>query len=158
LKIEYIDINKLKMAEYNPRKLLSPEDEEFKMILNSIDNYGIVEPIIVNDDFTVIGGHQRINVLKHLGFINVPCNVVNLDKIKEKKLNLALNKVSGKWDEEKLYKILDELKLDNEDFLNLGFSEDEFKKLEDKFKEIGGSADDYNGLCLLHFRMNKPKL
>lgn len=139
MKVEYIDIDKLKLAEYNPRKLLGPDDEAFKNILNSIDSYGMVEPIIVNDDFTVIGGHQRINVLKHMGWAHVPCNIVKLDKVKEKQLNLALNKISGDWDEEKLYKILDDLK--DEDFSNFGFSEDEFKKLEDDFKDLDNNEN-----------------
>lgn len=67
MKIEKIKIEKLKPAEYNPRKDLKPEDEEYQKIKKSITEFGYVAPIIVNSNMTVIGGHQRFKDIKRIG-------------------------------------------------------------------------------------------
>ena len=102
MNIQKISIEKLKPAEYNPRKDLKPEDEEYQKIKNSLVEFGYVAPVIINADMTVIGGHQRIKVLKELEYEEIQCIVVDLDKNKEKALNLALNKISGEWEIDKL--------------------------------------------------------
>jgi len=58
-----IKIKDLKFADYNPRKKLKPKDEEYKKIKASIENFGYVDPIIINKDNTIVGGHQRALVL-----------------------------------------------------------------------------------------------
>ena len=63
-----LSIGQLKPAAYNPRKQLKPGDKEYEKIKHSIQEFGYVEPIIVNYDMTVIGGHQRLTVLKELGY------------------------------------------------------------------------------------------
>lgn len=68
MNIQKINILKLKPSEYNPRKDLQPEDEEYIKIKNSILEFGYVAPVIINSDMTVIGGHQRLKVLKELGY------------------------------------------------------------------------------------------
>ena len=88
---------------------------------------------------TVIGGHQRLKVLKELGYEQIQCIIVNLDKNKEKALNLALNKISGEWDDEKLEQILAELKETDIDMNITGFSNDE---IDDILKEVIGSKED----------------
>lgn len=139
MNIQKINILKLKPSEYNPRKDLKPEDEEYKKIKNSILEFGYVSPIIINSDMTVIGGHQRLKVLKELGYEQIQCIIVNLDKNKEKALNLALNKISGEWDDEKLEQILAELKKTDIDMNITGFSNDE---IDDILKEVLGSKED----------------
>lgn len=122
MNIQKIPINKLKLAEYNPRKSLKKGDAEYEKLKNSIEMFEIVDPIIVNKDYTVIGGHQRLKVLKDLGYKEVECNVLDLPKDKEKALNIALNKISGEWEFEKLSDILEEIK----DFkYETGFDENE---------------------------------
>ena len=74
-------------ASYNPRKKLKPGDKEYEKIKNSIREFGYVEPIIINSDMTIIGGHQRATVLADLGYTEVECIVVDIDKNKEKALN-----------------------------------------------------------------------
>ena len=59
---------------------------------------------------TVISGHQRLKVLEELGYNEVECVIVELNKNKEKALNIALNKISGDWDNAKLEELLAELK------------------------------------------------
>ena len=94
MKIQKIIINKLIPATYNPRKDLKPSDAEYQKIKKSILEFGFVSPLVVNKDMTVIGGHQRLKVLQELGFESVECIIVDLDKTKEKALNVALNKIS----------------------------------------------------------------
>lgn len=56
-------------ADYNPRKALRPSDPEFRNIEHSLREFGYVDPIIINRDGTIIGGHQRATVLKALGYV-----------------------------------------------------------------------------------------
>ncbi len=139
MNIQKISIEKLKPAEYNPRKDLKPEDEEYQKIKKSLIEFGYVAPVIVNADMTVIGGHQRLKVLKELGYTEIECNVVDLDKDKEKALNIALNKITGEWDNAKLEELLAELKETNIDMDMTGFS---FDEVDNMLKDITGSKED----------------
>lgn len=139
MKIEKIKIEKLKPAEYNPRKDLKPEDEEYQKIKKSITEFGYVAPVIVNSNMTVIGGHQRLKILKELGYIDVECVIVDLDPNKEKALNIALNKISGDWDNDKLEELLSELKQTDIDMDVTGFS---FDEVENILKETLDSKED----------------
>lgn len=135
MNIQKIQINKLIPATYNPRKDLKPDDEEYIKIKNSIESFGFVSPLVVNKDMTVIGGHQRLKVLIELGYTELECIVVDLDKTSEKALNVALNKIQGDWDEEKLEDLLKELKLENFNLDLTGFNSDEINDLLDDFCE-----------------------
>ena len=139
MNIQKIRIDKLKPATYNPRKDLKPNDPEYIKIKNSIENFGYVSPLIINNDMTVIGGHQRLKVLKELGFTELECIVVDLDKTNEKALNIALNKIQGDWDEEKLEDLLQELKLQNFDTNLTGF---DFDEVDEMLKDMNGSKED----------------
>jgi len=126
-----IEIKKLKFAEFNPRKM---SEKELNQLKKSLKRFGFVEPVVINKDTTLIGGHQRVRAWKEMGNTKVPYIQVDLDKIKEKALNLALNKISGEWDTEKLYKVIDELRITEElDFT--GFDEKEVSKILDGFLE-----------------------
>ena len=129
MKMEKIEINKLKMADYNPRKKLTEKDPEYIKIKNSISEFGYISPIIINSDMTVISGHQRLKVLKDLGHTEIECIVVDFDKSKEKMLSVALNKISGEWDYQKLESLFNELAADNMDLSIMGFDEKEINKL-----------------------------
>lgn len=102
-----VDISELKEAAYNPRVKLEPGMPEYEKLLRSIQQFGNVEPIVWNERTgNVVGGHQRLTVLKNLGYTEVPCSIVNLDEKDEKLLNVALNKIKGEWDYAKLEDIL----------------------------------------------------
>jgi len=109
MEFKSINIAELKPAEYNPRIDLKPGDKEFEKIRKSIEEFGYVDPVIINKDGTIIGGHQRYKVLKDMGYTEIQCVVVDVDKEKEKALNIALNKISGDWDKDKLKVLLTEL-------------------------------------------------
>lgn len=114
MEIKELSLKELKPAAYNPRKKLKKGDKEYEKIKQSLLKFGYVDPIIVNEDLTVIGGHQRLTVLKDLDYENAKCVIVNLPKEDEKALNIALNKITGQWDEALLADLL--LDLQESDF------------------------------------------
>ena len=108
-----IDLDLLNPAEYNPRIIT---DDEFNGLCESLKIFGQQENLIVNKDMTIISGHQRYEAMKFLGWTEAVCNMVDLDKHAEKKLNVLMNSqaISGKYDDLKLAEILEELKLDDD--------------------------------------------
>jgi DNA modification methylase len=126
MQIEKIAIDKLKSAEYNPRKDLKPGDPEFEKLRRSIESFGYVEPAIWNKRTgNIVGGHQRIKVLKYLGHTEADCVVVDLDEQQEKALNIGLNKISGLWDDEALTALLKDLNDSGFDLSLTGFDASE---------------------------------
>src|SRR5690554_1004547 len=109
MNIQKIKIDKLNPATYNPRKELKAGDAEYEKLKRSILEFGYVEPVIWNKKTgNVVGGHQRLTVLKDLGHTEVDCVVIELDALKEKALNVALNRIQGEWDNDKLSALLTE--------------------------------------------------
>ncbi len=88
--LKVLPVSVLKPAEYNPRKKLKAGDKEYEKIKNSIEEFGFADPLVVNSDMTIIGGHQRLTVAMDLGYTEVPCAVVDIDKVREKALKTRL--------------------------------------------------------------------
>lgn len=110
MEIQRMKIADLHRAAYNPRVDLQPGDEEYETIKKSVETYGLVQPIVWNKrSGTVISGHQRLTVLEDMGETEADVSVVDLSDIQEKQLNIAMNKVTGEWDDRKLSEILSEL-------------------------------------------------
>jgi DNA modification methylase len=106
--IRKIPISKINPATYNPRKNLKPDDSEYQKLLGSIDEFGYIDPLIWNKKTgNLVGGHQRLKILLAKGLKEIEVSVVDLPIEKEKLLNIALNKISGEWDREKLAHLLD---------------------------------------------------
>ncbi|MEG2679194.1 MAG: ParB N-terminal domain-containing protein, partial [Oscillospiraceae bacterium] len=104
-------LDQMQPADYNPRKHLEPGDAEWGKLEASIDTFGMVEPILWNEQTgNIVGGHQRYSVLQAKGVEETDVVVLNIDPEEEKILNVALNKISGRWDTEKLIDVLEELK------------------------------------------------
>ena len=140
-----LSVDALRPAAYNPRKKLKSGDKEYEKIKNSIQEFGYVEPIIVNFDMTVIGGHQRLTVLKDLGYTEVQCVVVHIeDKTKVKALNIALNKITGAWNEHLLADLIVDLQTAefNTDFT--GFEAPEIEQLFSKVHNKEVNEDDFD--------------
>ena len=127
MNIQTLKLSELNPAKYNPRKELRPGDAEFEKLKRSIESFGYVELIVANETtgFTVISGHQRLSVLKALGYESVECVVVSLDAVHEKALNIAMNKISGEWDTRKLEGLLTDLKAEDFDVTLTGFDTSE---------------------------------
>ena len=95
MKVKKIEINKLQPASYNPRQIST---KQYKDLNESIRKFDLCEPIIINKDMTVIGGHQRLKICKELKYDKVDCVILDLTKEQEKELNIRLNKSGGEWD------------------------------------------------------------
>ena len=122
------DISVLKPAKYNPRTITK---QELLELAKSIKEFGLVDPIICNNDLRVIGGHQRIKACEVLGIKKVPCIILDISKTKEKQLNIALNNIQGEFDNKKLFEILSEIRIEipNYDFEQIGFTQEEINRL-----------------------------
>lgn len=144
MKLERMEINKLRPAEYNPRKELKPEDKEYQKIKNSIEEFGYVDPILVNKDLTIIGGHQRLNVLKDMGYNEVDVIMLDLDKTKEKALNVALNKITGEWDKQKLEELLIDLEENDYDLTLTGFENYEIEDLMTPILDVDDLSEEFS--------------
>ena len=131
-------------ASYNPRKKLKPGDKEYEKIKNSIKEFGYVEPIIINSDMTIIGGHQRATVLADLGYTEVECIVVDIDKTKEKALNVALNKITGEWNKELLADLIKDLEDSAFDVGITGFEPPEIEQLFNSVHDKKITEDDFD--------------
>tara|TARA_R110002153_G_scaffold5614_1_gene25996 strand:- start:179 stop:1315 length:1137 start_codon:yes stop_codon:yes gene_type:complete len=134
MKIELIKINKLKPAEYNPRQISTKQYNDLK---ESIRQFDLVDPIIVNKDMTVIGGHQRLKVCKDLNYKDVDCVILDLSKEQERELNIRLNKSGGEWDMDMLAN-----EFEIEELKDWGFKEIELGLNIDKIVE-GNTEDDH---------------
>lgn len=132
MEFEVKRIADMNRAAYNPRVDLRPEDEEYQAIERSLKRHGLVQPIVWNRRTnTVVSGHQRLTVLEAQGETEVTVSVVDLDDIQEKELNVALNKITGEWDDDKLSVILNEL---GEEATDTGFTLPEIDALRDELK------------------------
>ncbi len=144
MEFKKLPIDELTPASYNPRKKLKPGDSEYEKIKNSITEFGYVDPVIVNRDMTVIGGHQRITVLKALGYTEIDCVVIDINKTKEKALNIALNKVSGEWDKELLVELIKDLQASDFDVAFTGFDPPEIDQLFSDVHDKNVQEDDFD--------------
>lgn len=129
----YLKVADLVPAPYNPREEIIPGSEEYNSLKRSIEEHGLVEPLVINlHNMRCIGGNQRLTVIRDLGWDTVLCSVVNQpDELQEKKLCLALNRIDGRWDNDKLGQLLRD---DDVVKHETGFSEDEaeiYRQLED---------------------------
>ncbi|HJI29635.1 MAG TPA: site-specific DNA-methyltransferase [Veillonellaceae bacterium] len=133
MRIEKKKVKDLIPADYNPRKDLKPGDKEYEKLKRSIHEFGYVDPLIWNQQTgRLIGGHQRLKVLKDMGIEDVDVVIVDMDEEKEKALNVALNKISGDWDKDKLMLLITDLQGEDFDVSLTGFDPEE---LDDLFKD-----------------------
>ena len=137
LKVTNVSINDLKPCDYNPRTW-SPEAK--KQLEDSIKQFGVVDPILVNEAETrkdiVIGGNFRLETLKKLGYTEVPVIYLNIPDIeKEKELNLRLNKNHGDFD----YNLLTEF--DESILANIGFNSEELDSIFNPDDEVSDMFD-----------------
>lgn len=130
MRIEQRSIAELAPADYNPRKDLKPGDAEYEKLKASIEQFGYVEPAIFNERTgRIVGGHQRLKVMADLGIDTADVVIVDLDETKEKALNIALNKISGEWDEPKLSLLIADLQASDFDVSLTGFDLEEIEQL-----------------------------
>lgn len=142
MKIEKKPLDQLIPADYNPRKDLQPGDPEYDKLKRSLEQFGYVDPLIWNERTgTLVGGHQRLKVLQDLGVDEIDCVIVDFDLEKEKALNVALNKISGDWDKDKLALLITDLQAEDFDVSLTGFDPEDLEDLF-KFQTKDGVHDD----------------
>jgi ParB-like chromosome segregation protein Spo0J len=147
MKIEKIDINKLQPASYNPRQIST---KQYKDLKESIKKFDLVDPIIINKDFTVIGGHQRLKVCKDLKHTEIDCVVLDLTKEEERELNIRLNKSGGEFDMDILAN-----EFDVEELKDWGFKEIDLGLNIDKIDIEEESKNDNYIITITEVDLNK---
>ena len=128
LAVEQVPIDLLRPDPVNPRRI---SDDELDSLERSLRQFGFVQPVLARrEDSTVIGGHQRLLAARRLGLTTVPVTFLDLSIEQAHLLNLALNKISGSWDDTLLARLLADLQTSPDIDLTLsGFAEDEIKDL-----------------------------
>lgn len=130
MKTAVMKLKDIHPAAYNPRVALKPGDKDYEALKNSLERFGVAEPLIVNETTgNLVAGHQRLNVLKASGATEVEVVLVEMEEDKEKLLNIALNKIDGEWDYKKLEAMFEEIEADDIKFT--GFSQEELDNLFD---------------------------
>jgi len=148
--IQRLPIHDLVPAPYNPRRALKPGNPRFEKLARSLSEFDLVQPLVWNRRTKhLVGGHQRLEVLKHRGWTEVDCVVVDLPLEREKALNVALNnsEVAGEWDTDLLTDLIVDLQeVPDFDATLTGFDEKQLTDLlmqpvEDDFDDEEASAD-----------------
>lgn len=105
--MKFKDVNR---APYNPRIELKPGMKEYDKLSSSIDKFKQVLPMVYNKrSGFLVGGHQTMTVLEDKGIDESQMSIVDLNDADEKALNIALNKIGGEFDDNKLSALLGEL-------------------------------------------------
>lgn len=121
------EIASLKKSEYNPRKISKKQREALK---DGMQKFGFLGHVIINKNperkDVIIGGHQRLDIWKELGYKTIQCIEVDLSLEEEKELNIRLNKNGGEFDENLLNEFFN-----FEDLLSFGFSAKELPNLDE---------------------------
>ena len=130
--IEKKKISDLIPAPYNPRQSTAKQEKHLK---ESLEKFGLVEPIIFNKQTGyIVGGHFRVRELKKLGIKEIECVIVDLNEEDEKELNIRLNANTGGWDWDTLANDWDVVDLEA-----WGLDIPQFDTVE----ELEASEDDY---------------
>ena len=136
MEIKTIQFAEVVESFYNPRKKLKKDSKKYLDLKRSIETFGVVEPMIINDvNNRLISGHQRLQIYKDLGWTEAEFSVVHIEnEAEEKALNVSLNKLKGRWDNRKLSEVLRDID-DEYSVGDLGFSDEEVQDLLGKVTE-----------------------
>lgn len=137
MEIRKMKVSDLRPADYNPRVDLKPGDVEYEKLKACMTEFGCVETPVWNQRTGfLVSGHQRIKILIEQGIDDVDVSVVDLSLEKEKMLNLALNKIKGDWDQDKLAALINEItQAPDLDMTVTGFDLAEISEILDKYFE-----------------------
>lgn len=140
---EMVSIDKLIPYERNAR---THSDEQVQEIANSIQEFGFVNPVLIDGAFGIIAGHGRVEGAKLLGMQEVPCLFVeDLTETQKRAYILADNKLAEKagWDNELVLLELGELKELDFDVSLTGFEDLDTSNIDiDSFFEQSGEQKD----------------
>jgi ParB-like chromosome segregation protein Spo0J len=145
MQITLMPITKLRPAPYNPRLELPKTDPRYRKLRRSLRDFGLVEPLVWNRRTGhVVGGHQRLRILRQLGVREVPVSIVDLPPEREKALNVVLNnrEAQADWDVARLEKLLEELAASpGIDLRETGFDHEHLDLLRDRLTPAEASLE-----------------
>lgn len=127
MKIEQIAVSSLKSYERNAR---THSDAQVGNLVKSIQEFGFVNPVLIDENNILIAGHGRTAAAKKIGLKTVPAiRLSGLTEPQKKALRLADNKLAldAGWDEELLKMELTELQTEDFDLDLIGFSGNELE-------------------------------
>ncbi len=143
MEAKIVKLADIKPAPYNPRVELTDRDYEYKALAASIDENGLVLPLIINKrDGYLVGGHQRLNVLLARGETETNAVIVDLDEAQAKALCIALNKIEGEDDAGKLADLLAELTAEKASLLSTGLTESDVADLLGDIRDAETDGED----------------
>lgn len=150
-KLEKRKIKDLYEYAKNPRNM---HKTQTKHLQESIKKFGQCEPIVINKDGTIIGGHQRVRTLRKMGHkevdVSIPDNLLSEKEVEE--LNIRLNKISGNWDFDLLGNAWDP-----DDLVEYGFSMEELHLEEIPGKEEEEEEKNSNKNSTMTIRFKDPE-
>jgi ParB-like chromosome segregation protein Spo0J len=130
LKITSTPIDDLEINDDNPRVPLQRHHTEYKQLRASIEHFGLVRPLIRNTRTgKLVGGHQRLQVLKDLKWTEAPVLDVDVEPGKEQALAVALNAIKGRWDDNALLDAIRRAGSNDIDLTTIGFTDSEYDSL-----------------------------
>ena len=99
MKITHIPIDQLKEDPENPNYMPPVRMKGLKI---SLEKYGMVQPIVIDEDNMIINGHQKLTAAKEIGMDTVPCvRLSELNREDKQILQQALNKITDVHTKEK---------------------------------------------------------
>ena len=141
-------------AEDNPRRDLQPGDRGWENIHTSLDEFGMLEPYILNERTgRLVSGHQRRKIEMYRGIEEGTVLIIDVNEEQEVILRVKLNRIHGYWDNEKLADLLNEIKDETGTLDGTGFEQWELDNLvpeydhindlmEEDFSDMGKSESD----------------
>ena len=124
-----------------PNNARTHSPEQIDKIARSIEEFGFINPVLINKDNMIMAGHGRVMAAKKLGMKQVPClRVEGLSDAQIRAYILADNKLAedAGWDFDLLNIELTELNDMDFDITLTGFSLDDIKFDTD---ESSGASD-----------------
>jgi site-specific DNA-methyltransferase (adenine-specific) len=148
MEVKNVSVKDIVPYENNPRK----NADAVQVVMNSIREFGIKQPLVIDENNVIVVGHTRFEAAKRLGYTEVPCVVAS--DLTEDQINayrIADNKTAeyASWDVELLNKELANiLSVDMEMFgFDLALDEEVKKKDQEKgevpFTEVLGEEHNY---------------
>jgi hypothetical protein len=117
--LKSIPLKDLKSHAKNPRQI---KKDAFDRLNDLIEKFGLIDKPILNLDLTIIGGHQRVKIMRKQRAKTVECWIPDrlLSEEEVEELMIGVNKFQGEWDIDRLANEWEPL-----DLLKYGFTEEE---------------------------------
>ena len=147
-----LPIEQLRESEYNPRTISKDQFEALKRSMREDPGFMEVRPLIVNShagrENVVIGGNMRLRAAKELmkegnaQWAKVPCRVVSVPEAVEKRWALKDNNSFGRYEQDLLSKLVEEMDQLGEDITSIGFNEKDLDQILYQGRDVAGTLEE----------------